>query len=521
MLSPFAAGGGCGRSRLLAGSCLVAASFAVLAPPALAGDIGALFVTSSVYAGTASTIVVGQPLPNSSGVAAVANGAYPSVFANEAADPNFGITSPIELSAFLTTASDGNGVGVGPLLDTLDVTALTGVSTSFSSKSELAVNLSTDGTALTLMGYASPSNAIDVSNSNTPGFVDPTNTDIQTATYRAVVELSLGSGIQVTPVSAYSGNNGRAAVLARDIQGAGQDAYLMVGNAGNGSGVEPVPVAADTGVQLVIPGSGPATTAIGAQQGTPGAKNGYQLGFSVASLGDPADKSGKDDNFRGETVFDNQLYVSKGSGGNGVDTVYQVAPGSDPLAPGEASITVLPGFPTGLAANISATVSSTEFYPFGLWFANKTTLYVADEGVQSLGADPNAGLQKWIFNGTEWVLAYTLQNGLRLDQSYGVTDYPAALAPATTGLRNLTGSVDGNLVTVFATTATFSANTDPGADPNQVVRIVDQLDATTLPTGESFDTVRAPTYGTVYRGVAYQHCGTAAACLRALLPHTP
>ena len=102
-----------------------------------------------------------------------------------------------------------------------------------------------------------------------------------------------------------------------------------------------------------------------------------------------------------------------------------------------------------------------------------------------------------------------------------MTNYPAALAPATTGLRNLTGSVDGNLVTVFATTATFSANTDPGADPNQVVRIVDQLDATTLPTGESFDTVRAPTYGTVYRGVAYQHCGTAAACLRALLPHTP
>ncbi len=523
MLSFPAAVDGCGRSRLLAGSCLVAAS--VLASPALASDFrasdfGALFVTSSVYTGTASTLVVGQPLPNSSGVTATANGSYPSVFANVAADPNFGITSPIELSAFLTTATN-KGVGVGPLLATLDVTALTGVSTSFSSKSELALNLSTDGTALTLMGYVSPSNVLDVSNSNTPGFVDPTNTDIQTATNRAVVELSLGSFIQVTPVSAYSGDNGRAAILVRDIQGAGQDGYLMVGNAGNGSGIEPVPIAADTGVQLVTRKGGPATTAIGAQQGTPGAKTGYQVGFSVASLGDPADKSGKDDNFRGETVFDNQLYVSKGSGGNGVNTVYQVSPGSDPVAPGDASITILPGFPTGLAADISATAASTGFYPFGLWFANKTTLYVADEGVQSLSADPNAGLQKWIFNGTRWVLAYTLQNGLQLDQGYGVPNYPAALAPATTGLRNLAGSVDGDQVTVFATTATFSANTDPGADPNQVVRIVDQLDATELPAGERFSTVRAATYGTVYRGVAYQHCGAAAACARALLPRTP
>ena len=37
---------------------------------------------------------------------------------------------------------------------------------------------------------------------------------------------------------------------------------------------------------------------------------------------------------------------------------------------------VLKGFPTALAAN--ATDASD--YPFGIWFANPTTLYVADEG---------------------------------------------------------------------------------------------------------------------------------------------
>jgi hypothetical protein len=37
----------------------------------------------------------------------------------------------------------------------------------------------------------------------------------------------------------------------------------------------------------------------------------------------PGDKPGKDTNFRGLTIFDNTLYVSKCSGGNGVNSVYQ------------------------------------------------------------------------------------------------------------------------------------------------------------------------------------------------------
>ena len=47
--------------------------------------------------------------------------------------------------------------------------------TSFSSKSELALDLSTDGQSVSFMGYLAPINALDVSNSNTPGVVDPTN----------------------------------------------------------------------------------------------------------------------------------------------------------------------------------------------------------------------------------------------------------------------------------------------------------------------------------------------------------
>ena len=472
---------------------------------------GILFVTGSRYVGNAGTIAIGQPLPNSTGAIAVADGAYPGVFANDTPDGNFGITAPIELSAYDVVLQANGGDRVVSLRDTLNLTALSGISTSFSSKSELAVHRSTDGTALTLMGYASKPNVLDVSNANTPGNVDPTNTDIQTPTYRAVLKVDLTrwhGGVTATKVNAYSGNNGRAAILATNVNGSGQDEYLMVGNAGNGSGTEPADIVANTGVQSIVPGSANRdTTVIGVPQGTPGSANGFQYGFAVAQLGYAADKSGKDDNFRGLTIFNNMLYVSKGSGGNGINTVYQVNPGHAglPLASDGPStqISVLPGLPAGLASAITETTPSTEFYPFGLWFANATTLYVADEGSQDLNADPNAGLQKWIFDGSRWTLAYTIQAGLNLDQPYSVPDYPQQYDPSTTGLRNLDGMVDGNTVRLFATTATYSSLGDPGADPNAVVQVTDQLDATTLPAEQAFTLVVKPRARHVFRGVAF------------------
>ena len=44
--------------------------------------------------------------------------------------------------------------------------------------------------------------------------------------------------------------------------------------------------------------------------------------FNVTQLGDPADKVGKDTNFRGLTVYNNVVYLTKGSGSNGINTVY-------------------------------------------------------------------------------------------------------------------------------------------------------------------------------------------------------
>jgi hypothetical protein len=479
---------------------LVGASVLADVPTAVPLTPGDLLVSRSVYAGDASTVTIGQFLPGGGTKKAVADGSYPGVWANESPDPSFGITSPIFIDELTPT---------GSLVQTLPVptTGANQMVTSFPSKSELALNLSPDGTLITFMGYVSAPNTLDVSNSNTPGHFDPTN-PVASTFQRAVGQLDLGGNLSVTPVNTYSGNNGRAAIAANG-------AFFMVGNAGNGSGTEPLVVINNTGVQMTV--GSPDTIAVGAQKGTCSptpAANGCQFGFSITDIGLAADKSGKDDNFRGLTIFGNTLYVTKGSGSNGVNTVYQVgASGVLPTVATAATtpVTILPGFPTVLARSTTAPLPR---FPFGLWFADANTVYVTDEGdgtTVNAATDTKAGLQKWIFAGGTWQLAYTLQDGLNLGVPYAIANgphgevYPPSLDPATDGLRNIAGVVNGDgTVTIYAVTSTVSTNTDQGADPNRLVTVTDVVSANTASqvVGEHFTTIRTAGYGEVLRGVS-------------------
>jgi hypothetical protein len=76
-------------------------------------------------------------------------------------------------------------------------------------------------------------------------------------------------------------------------------------------------------------------------------------------------------------------------------------------------------------------------------------------------------------------------------------------APATDGLRNITGRVnrDGT-VTIWAITSTVSGDGDQGADPNKLVVVTDRLNAT-KPTGTAFRTLRTARFGEVLRGVSF------------------
>jgi hypothetical protein len=452
------------------------------------------------------------------------------VFNNDIADASFGVTSPIMLWQLDPS---------GNVVSRTEVPTHELV-TSFSSKSELALNLSTSGRAVTFMGYVARPREIDVSNSNTPGALDPTN-PVPGTDFRAAATLDPFGRLSFTETNAYSGNNGRAAIL-NDEPGA--NVFYTAGNAGNGANPQPAGVVEGAGAQIFSPSLKPEFAQ------NPGAPTPVGS-FSVTQLGDKADKIGKDDNFRGMTVSGNVLYYTKGSGSNGVDTVYFVdttgkacpagvgvpVPGArlpaagipyDPATVASTGLSnnmcILRGFNTAPAKN--ATDASP--FPFGIWFANSHTLYVADEGAgdntfnaaggtySAAAASTTAGLQKWVLNpsapgGPTWQLQYTLQGGLNLGQPYVVPGYPIGdnaatnlpWAPATGGLRNITGRVnsDGS-VTIWAVTSTVSGSGDQGADPNQVVAITDQPAATSPAAGESFRAIMAPRYGHVARGVS-------------------
>jgi len=511
-------------TALCAAGGIAAASAPAQASTATAGygrlTPGNLLVSESVYT-KAPTIVAGQTQlpPGCSGsncVTAVADGSYPQVFNNDTVDASFGVTSRI----FLTELTP-SGIPLGTI--TVPPGQLV---TSFSSKSELALNLSPDGRTLSFMGYAAKPAEVDVSNSNTPGVIDPTN-PVPGAYYRAVAQMSANGPLKITETNAYSGNNGRAAITA---EAGGKELIYTAGNAGNGSNPQPNGIILGAGAQLITPGAAAGTpTPVGS--------------FNVTQLGDKADKIGKDDNFRGLAIYNNVLYYTKGSGSNGVNTVYfldttgQACPNGTGLPAAGAQLPTSPlsynpatlqadGLPSNMCIlkgfNTTLAKTSTNSFPFGLWFANPDTLYVADEGngtntysggtYTAAAAQTTAGLQKWVFNGTEWKLAYTLASGLGLGQPYTVRGYPTGTnaatglpwAPATDGLRNITGRVNPNgTVSIWAITSTVSGGGDEGADPNKLVEITDPVGANAPAAGETFRTVRTAISGEVLRGISF------------------
>jgi hypothetical protein len=348
--------------------------------------------------------------------------------------------------------------------------------------------------------------------------------------------------LRYTLTNAYSGNNGRAAILNNTD---GANVVYTSGNAGNGANPQPDGVIIGAGAQILTP---EVKAEVAQSPGLP-----TPVGsFNITQLGYTADKTGKDTTFRGLRIFDNVIYYTKGSGGNGINTVYFVdttgtacpdggvglpTPGAalplsglnyntDPtviqaqgLVP--YNMCVLNGFPTILA-------KSAKLFPFGVWFANSTTAYVTDEGNGTLGktvatfyapaaAQTTAGLQKWILVAGKWQLAYTLKAGLGLGVPYIVPGYPTGLnngtggtgfpwAPATAGLRNINGVLNGDgTATIYAITSTVSGSGDQGADPNQLVVIRDNLSAggPTPPTGESFTTLKSAGNAEVLRGVSF------------------
>jgi hypothetical protein len=496
---------------LLSGSTVLGAALFGLADPTPASadqqflKHGSLVVSRTTYdptQGALASLAVGSTLAGSATATskAVAGNNYVAVWNNASVDGSFGVTSAIQL----TDVDLSNGKVFRSMQVPTDQ-----VVTSFSSKSELGLHVLNNWPTVRVVfvGYAGAGvGNLDVSNSDAVAGQDPTNPVTfafgkDHAFRRTIVSVDEKASITYTPTDDYGGNNGRSALMGSN------GLYYAVGNANNGNAATFGPsngtnpdVTETTGLEVVNPiNSSVVNVTIGSATS---AEFDPLLQFTFPPA--KPDKPGKDNNYRGVTEFGGALYFTKGSGSNGIDTVYTVPSLPTVFSASSTTINVVPGFPTD-----SAKKTGGNFTPFAVFFANPTTMYVSDEGTgNTLDASSNAGLQKWVLesDGT-WHLQYVLTNGLIGVVDSGLTGAAGPWPAITTiGLRNLTGRInrDGT-VTLWATTSTKSASGDNGADPNKVVQITDQIAATQLSQvgNESFQTFAGPVYGTVFRGVGF------------------
>jgi hypothetical protein len=207
--------------------------------------------------------------------------------------------------------------------------------------------------------------------------------------------------------------------------------------------------------------------------------------------------------------LNNTLYVSQDSKvGNGQTAFLGQVGTTGTLPTGAAAVMPLPGIVSGSPKspdagsltlgsgngnNVNGSSGKIFLSPENYFFANASTIYLADGGAPKAGGAGDGGLQKWSLVNSNWVLDYTLSSGLNLVNATTNTD-------GTSGLIGLTGEVIGNSVELFATSEGIS-----DLDPTFLYGITDTLADTTAAqaNGEAFTQLEAAPADTIIRGVAF------------------
>jgi autotransporter passenger strand-loop-strand repeat protein/uncharacterized repeat protein (TIGR03803 family) len=200
-------------------------------------------------------------------------------------------------------------------------------------------------------------------------------------------------------------------------------------------------------------------------------------------------------------IYNGQLYVSRdstqGTGGTSNISTYGTS-----LPTGATAPIVLPGISqnvtlsNGNGNSLNGSTGTVDLSPENFYFANSTTLYIADGGNPKEGTAGDGGLQKWsLVNGT-WQLDYTLTNGLGLIANPSISTDTAG----STGLIGLTGEVVNGQVELFATNSTIG-----DLDQTYLYGITDTLGDTTAAqaSGEAFTVLATAAPDTNIRGVAF------------------
>ena len=296
--------------------------------------------------------------------------AFPAIFTDKTV---IGIEASIHLDEF-------NPIAGFPRIGTMKVP---GVTSNFGGRLEGVLMLSMDGQFLTYIGIAAPVGSNGTSNSYSTAAGVNLQGNTSPLYNRVIAMIGANRSVTLNPVNdAYSGDVPRAALTVDGTQ------FYMVGNSDG---------------TIYDDGTGPGTS-IGIRYAPIGSATTIQLANYFAN--DRPDQTPanhvKDNNFRGLGIYRGNLYVSKGSGGNGDNGLFRVFNGtsSDGLRAPTTGNMVTQLF--GSAATDPVSKAASIHTPYGFWFANDTTVYAADEGnitTDSKGAlivDPLAGLQKWI-----------------------------------------------------------------------------------------------------------------------------
>jgi hypothetical protein len=414
--------------------------------------------------------------------------------------------TPITLKELTTSGSVVGQIALPQTTTSVNGVTNYAISGEYGSSSEGTLELSGNGQYLTIAGYGVNASSF---NANQASFGGTTKSCI-TAGASAVscYPLAQTPSSTVQRVVALVGANGSV------------DTTTSLGTSAF-SGNNPRSVATVDGSSLYISGQGTSSNMNDPGQGVFTATRGAHTSTSIDNSYDT----------RTVEIYGGKLYVSsdstEGSGVHENISTYSALPTSPSSATvlsniaskfAVSDLTKLNTIDGSLATNTAYTTTSKTkgiiyLSPENFFFANDTTLYIADSGLpkgdnngsgKSAQGLSDGGLQKWsLVNGT-WVLDYTLSNGLGI-----VPDTTACgsnqIGCGTTGLIGLTGQVIGNQVELFATNATLG-----DLDQTYLYGVTDSLFDLTNPGNEAFTTLATAAPGTNIRGVAFAPSAIAA-----------
>lgn len=350
------------------------------------------------------------------------------------------------------------------------------VSGEYGSSSEGALELSADGHSLTLMGYGINANTFNAN----PGSFSLLSSNT------ALAQSGSVPGQGYTPV---------ARVVALISANGNVDTSTALTGVFNGN--NPRSVATINGTTFYIAGQGQSGDTT---EGLFVAQQGASTATAINTTFDA----------RNVQISNNQLFVSVDSKVGTGQTAFIASVGAAGSLPaGSAPENILPGISSGsknspdagsiaLGAGNGNSINNSSgnifLSPENYFFANSTTLYVADSGDPKAGGLGDGGLQKWTLNQStgKWALDYTLSAGLNL-----VSD---SNKDGVSGLYGLTGKVVGNQVELFATSSVLA-----DLDQTFLYGITDALSDTTAAqaSGEAFSTLEDAPADADFKGVAF------------------